>query len=416
MWQGCASVPVIGAHVAVVITDAARRALLVRRHRLDASAGDADVVVGDLVAMHATDPTTPRLATSARAAGTDGSDVEVALVDRRSLWRLHAMRRTMFLVPAADAAMFHAAVGRDVAARERARLLEWLTADMSESGARRLLARVEQRLVDVMGADEWRTRDLAQAVPDLDRRITVGSGRWSSKASLASRLLLVLAAELVVVRTRPVGTWRSGHHHWALATSWFDALPPVVEDAAGASELARRYVARFGPVTVDDVRWWAGWTATRARRALATLDLVTVALEDGREAFVSADDLDEIRDLAGGSGPRQEGRGVCLLPALDPTPMGHRHRQWYVGDLTPEVFDTIGNVGPTVWADGRIVGAWAQLPDGTVVTELLVPLGATARSLVAARAEELSGVLDGEVVVPRFRTPVERRLSDADDA
>lgn len=153
------------------------------------------------------------------------TDVEVALVDRRSLWRQHAMRRTMFLVPAHDAGTFHAAVGRDVATRERARLLGWLESEMSGTQARLLLARVEQELFDVMGTDEWRTRHLAAAVPGLDRRITVGSGRWSSRASLASRLLLVLAAELSVVRTRTVGTWRSGHHLWALAESWFGSSP-----------------------------------------------------------------------------------------------------------------------------------------------------------------------------------------------
>jgi len=268
----------------------------------------------------------------------------------------------------------------------------------------------------VMGAQEWRTRDLAAVVPELDRRITVGSGRWSSRASLASRLLLVLAAELSVVRTRSVGTWRSGHHHWALAEAWFGASPSPVDDRAGATELARRYVARFGPVTVDDLRWWAGWTAARSRRALADLDLTPVELAEGREGFVATNDLDEVRDLAGLTRPQAHGRAVCLLPALDPTPMGHRHRAWYVGELTTEVFDTIGNVGPTVWVDGRVVGAWAQRPDGAVVTDLLVELDAEACSLVAHRAEELSGSLDGEVVVPRFRTPVERRLSDGGDA
>ena len=55
---------------------------------------------------------------------------------------------------------------------------------------------------------------------------------------------------------------------------------------------------------------------------------------------------------------------AALLPALDPTAMGWRERAWYVGEHTAALFDRSGNIGPTAWCDGRIVGGWAQRQDG----------------------------------------------------
>ena len=66
----------------------------------------------------------------------------------------------------------------------------------------------------------------------------------------------------------------------------------------------------------------------------------------------------------------------------------------------PLLFDRTGNVGPTVWWGGEVVGGWAVRPDGSVATELLVDRGDDARTAVAAAAETLSTRLCATVVVP----------------
>jgi hypothetical protein len=71
---------------------------------------------------------------------------------------------------------------------------------------------------------------------------------------------------------------------------------------------------------------------------------------------------------------------VALLPSLDPTTMGWQQRTWYLGDHAPAVFDRNGNAGPTVWADGRIVGGWAQRRSGEVVFRLLEGRGLGVRA------------------------------------
>ena len=71
---------------------------------------------------------------------------------------------------------------------------------------------------------------------------------------------------------------------------------------------------------------------------------------------------------------------VALLPALDPTAMGWKERDWYLGEHAALLFDSNGNVGPTVWSDGRIVGGWGSGEDGEVVYRLLEDIGAGCRA------------------------------------
>ena len=102
---------------------------------------------------------------------------------------------------------------------------------------------------------------------------------------------------------------------------------------------------------------------------------------------------------------------VALLPALDPTPMGWSgSRSWYVGEHAKALFDRSGNIGPTVWCDGRVVGGWAQRADGEVVFRLLEDIGTSATAAVAKEAARLREWIGPVRVTPRFRTPLEREL------
>ncbi len=121
----------------------------------------------------------------------------------------------------------------------------------------------------------------------------------------------------------------------------------------------------------------------------------------GTAGVVLADDLDF---------PAEAPAVAALLPALDPTPMGWQSRSWYLDPHTPRLFDRTGNVGPTVWWAGRVVGGWAQRPSGEVVYRLLEDIGADGAAAVAAEAAALESWLGSARVTPRFRTPLEREL------
>lgn len=383
------------------LTTAQRRARLGVRHRLapGAPATDPLAAATGVVALHATDPASVFLSVLARAPGADVGGIEQALHTDRSLVRLLGMRRTVWVLPRHLAPVVQAACSRAVAAVQRRRLVEHLTQAGVDPDAAAWLARVEEAVLAALAArGEATAAELVADVPALRTRIVVPP---QLDQNATSRVLLLLGADGHIVRGRPLGSWTSTQYRWSPASAWWPAGLPALDAATARTELARCWLAAFGPAPVPDLQWWAGWTLGQTRAALAALGAVEVDL-DGTPAVVLPDDLDDVGD---------PGPWVALLPALDPTPMGWQRRDWFLGDHRAALFDRTGNVGPTVWCDGRIVGGWAHRRDGSVAVRLLEDVGAEAAAAVHAEAERLAGLIGPVRVTPRFRTPLERELS-----
>jgi hypothetical protein len=389
------------------IDDHERRRRLVARHHLARTARDPVAAVRSVVAQHSSDPVTPYLAAWARVPDFVTHDLDSALYEARTLWRLHAMRRTLFVVATDEAPAVMAAATRDVARKERAKLEGWLTSDRDPAQVSRWLAALETDVLDTVADGQWRTQDLSAVIPDLATQVTLGAGKWATRAPLSSRLLSVMAMDGVLVRARPAGTWRSSQYLWAAARAWFAPAPTddrVWDEAAARDELAGRYLWSHGPATATDLQWWTGWTKRQTAAVLERIGARPVDLDGGGQGFVAAGDVEPTAP--------DDGRGIALLPGLDSAPMGWKQRDWYLDrDDGACLFDTNGNVGPSVWVDGRVAGGWAQRPDGEVVFRLLADVGADRAAHVTAEAQALTRWLDGVVVSPRFRTPLERELA-----
>jgi hypothetical protein len=93
--------------------------------------------------------------------------------------------------------------------------------------------------------------------------------------------------------------------------------------------------------------------------------------------------------------------------------MGWMARDWYLGAHRERLFDRSGNIGPTVWCDGRIVGGWAQRKDGDIAFALLEDPGSEAAAAIGGEAERLRDWIGDVRVTPRFRTPLERELAES---
>jgi hypothetical protein len=386
------------------ITVEERRARLVRRHRLAPAdrAGDAVAVARSLVALHATDPVTVFLSVQARTDRVAPADVERTLYDERALVRVLCMRRTLFAVPRDLVPVVYAACTRTIAARHRV-MLEQLIAEHVSSRPKPWLARAAKAALAALEArGEASTQELAADVELLARRLRVGAGtRFEATQSVAARLLPLLAMERHVVRARPRGSWINGQFRWALMETWLGERVEVLDPAAAQAELARRWLAAFGPATELDLRWWAGWTAREARAALAAVPHETVEL-DGGAGLVLADDLDPVEAPA---------PAAALLPTLDPTTMGWKQRDFYLGPHAPVIFDSTGNAGPTVWWDGRVVGGWAQRRDGEIAFRLLEDAGADAIRAVEQEAARLAAWLGDVRFTSTFLPPFQRSLA-----
>ncbi len=406
-----------------------RRVRLARRHHLapDHWAEGPLEVARSLVALHSTDPASVYLSCLARTGAAEVTAIDRALYDDRSLVRMLGMRRTVFVVPVELASVVDAACTRSIAARERLRLVELLeqTGIAAAGDGPRWLAQVEE---ETMAALRQRGRaagqELSAAVPGLRKQYTVGdeTKKWAGMVAISSRVLFQLAADGHIVRGRPRGSWTSSQYRWVPRADWLGPpsaaeSPPLAPQEARV-ELARSWLAAFGPATADDLKWWTGWTAGETKRALSGLALVEVDLQ-GRPGVVLAGDVEP--EAGGSAAPGSEpGLGcgpdapwAALLPALDPSVMGWAEREWFLGDAPQRalLFDRSGNAGPTVWWDGQVVGCWAQRRGGEIVFRLLRDIGGEGTAAVHEAAERLRQAIGLARITPRFRTLLERELS-----
>jgi hypothetical protein len=385
---------------------AERRARLVARHRLapGARAGDAVDAARSVVVLHATDAVTVFLSLQARTDGVRPADVERALYEERALVRVLGMRRTLWAVPRELVPVVFAAATRTVAERERRRLLGFLR-DNGIDEPERWLAEAERAALEAVGAlGEALTGEVTAVSTLLAQRLRLGIGtKYEAEQSAAARVLPHLAMQGLLVRARPRGTWISPQFRWATAEAWLGAPIERLDAAEARAELLRRWLGAFGPATEKDIRWWTGWTAREAREALARVPHAHVDL-DGVTGYALAGDLERT--------PPPE-PSAALLPTLDPTTMGWKERDWYLGPHGPTLFDANGNAGPTIWWSGRVVGGWSQRRDGEIALGLLEDIGRDARDAVQAEAERLRVWLGETRFSPGFLPPFQRSLTES---
>jgi putative protein-(glutamine-N5) methyltransferase len=401
----------------VKVSVACRRARLLARHQLSVPAATVAGAVDAMVALHGTDPVTVYLSARARVPAATVEAVDEALYGSRAIVRMLGMRRTVFVVPAPLFPVVQRACTDDVARRLRRQLERdlanggvgdgdaagWLR-DLGDAALRALAARGSATGAQ-LSADEPRLRTQLVYVPDKS---------YGGAANITSRVLVMLAAEGHMIRGHRRGGWSSGQFEWFPTAAWLTAAPgPAADGADGPAdagrdaataraELARRWLLTFGPAPVSDLQWWAGWTGAQTKAALAALPVCEADL-DGQPGVMLAGD--EPADESAAPAPV-----AALLPALDPTPMGWQARDWYLGPHGPALFDRTGNIGPTVWWEGRIVGGWAQRATGEVACRLLEDIGSDGAAAVSAEAARLEEWLGPARVTPRFRTPLERSL------
>jgi hypothetical protein len=372
-------------------------------------------VTRDIVALHATAATGPYVSLWARVRDFERAALDAALYDRRELARVLCMRTTLHVVLSSELPFFFQACAGYLApvTRQQAQTLLVQAGLCPEGEADALLEELHGRVLDVVrdrGAGT--VREITQRVPTLRTRVRHDVGKpYEGAFSLGSRLVPGMCALALLIRARPRGTWRSNLYDYAALEDW---LPRVDLNSAAAEDarawLARRYLAAFGPATVEDLQWWTGLSRVETEGALRVLgfELREVKVEGlGNDYLMLASDSGRLAGFAAPEVPY-----AFLLPGLDPYVMGYRDRSRF---LAPEhrakVLDRAGNAMPTVWVDGRVVGAWGQRSDGSVTYGLFEPVPGAAEALVAAEVRRLEGFLGGEALGQRSGTPFTQALA-----
>jgi hypothetical protein len=338
------------------------------RHRLDRRAprGTMLRVAGEICGLHAQVLSSAELSLWARVAELAPAAVQRALWTEGSLVKTWAMRGTLHLLPRADLPVFFGALSTYTHFLHQ----RWFTyAGVTPEGLEAVIAALAQAL-------PGRTLTREELAAEVTRR--TGSTRYGAVLRQSWGVMLKPAAF-------------RGHLCFARSEGQrvrFTHPGPLKPRGAAAAlrELARRYLAAYGPATRQDFAAWWGESVAQAQALLDRLDTVEVEVDGTRALLLARDARPALAARASGA--------VRLLPAFDPYVIGAPRR----GGLFPvahkrRIYRGAGWISATVVADGRIEGVWRQERQGRKLTLTVEPFARPSPSLragVSAEAERLA--------------------------
>ena len=148
-----------------------------------------------------------------------------------------------------------------------------------------------------------------------------------------------------------------GEGRFVARERWLPNLAWEPPDATTANRtLVERYLAAYGPATIQDFAYWRGVSAGKAHPWFDDLasDLVEVEI-DGQTAYFPKADIDDALQLA----PPAEAWPVRLLYRFDLYLLAHRDKDWVVPpDQYKAIFRPAGHIEGIVVVRGEAAGTW----------------------------------------------------------
>jgi hypothetical protein len=301
------------------------RQLLLRR--ADLPAIDA---IEHLVGMQAQAPLAPYVGLWSRLGSFRHTELADLIAGRQAV-RIHLMRTTVHLVSARDAVMLAPLLR---GARERA------VATRSPFGPR--LAGLD--LAELVAEGLRLLGEQPRSRAELGREL---AARWPRHDPVDLAYAVSYLVPLVQVPPRGIWGQPQGGARWALAEVWLDR---PLDPRPRIEEMIRRYLAAFGPATVQDIQAWSGLTRLREITTVMAPRLRPARDESGAELL----DLPEA--------PRPDPdtpAPVRFLPEYDNLLLSYADRGRVIPGRRPVPLPP-GNGGRTgtVLIDGRWNGTW----------------------------------------------------------
>ena len=333
-------------------------------------------VVRGVGGIHAQVMASAELQLAARVEGITQADVREALWERRELAKAWTLRGTLHLHPADELRLWTAArrsiLGEaDLEADSQEQVDAIVNAIREALAGRRLL---REELADAVVA---RVRSAPR------ERLASGWGFFLGDAADADQLCFGPPQGQRVTFVRP--------------EDWLGPQPPFEPEEA-LREVARRYLAAYGPATHREFRQWFSSRSFRPADAKELFDALADELEEadveGRRAFV----------LAGDSGSDAGRSSVRLLPEYDVYVMGFREREQLVPDPVRAQVAAHGKgryEGPAgvpfLLIDGSCAGLWRRKKTARKVELTVEParkLTRAERAGIEAEAERIGAFYD----------------------
>ena len=356
---------------------------LARHHLLERASPKALVsVVRDMTGAQAQLPSAAQISLWARLRDLQITQIEDAF-KKRTLVKASCMRRTLFVVPSRELAIFVRGT-----ARRAEKEIRWAL-------GKGVPERVVEAAIDaVLGVlDEPLTRPEIAERTSRSLRVQVQEyqgGGWGNQRKLAAipvgKLTYPVVELLHLVAARGVvcyGPNRGNEPTFVRADAWIPKWKDVSQEQAEET-LLRLYLKAFGPATAPDFAMWSGMTLTEARevwkREQAHLASVNV---EGWTAELLRQDLKEL------TGAEFERPLVRLLPYFDTFLLGHRERDHLMAAThRPNVYRPQGWIAPVVLVDGRVTAVWEHARERNRLLVKVTKFETLTRGVIAGIHDE----------------------------
>ncbi|TMI23989.1 winged helix DNA-binding domain-containing protein [Candidatus Bathyarchaeota archaeon] len=276
----------------------------------------------------------------ARIDGFHNNDVMSELKRGGGLVRTRAVRGTMHTIPSKDYYTY-------VLGGAGERFLSWFDYIAKQ---RNYPGRVERsRLIYKPVLEEIKGRavtkeEMQPIVSAKARTLGLKEGVWTGIGEMEFLGLLVYAGK------------KGSRSSYMRADDWIPGLKAPPDRQTCNVELLRGYIARHGPVSREDIVYWAFFSRQQLDNALADLssEIVEFKMGGSKSPYI---DLDRNIDRRFPPPPR-----AIVLPKYDSLMMTLRDKSRFM-DMRyyKRVFHDLGMVRPTVLVDGFVAAIWRRV-------------------------------------------------------
>ena len=283
-------------------------------------------------------------AVSLRTSGRpQDQDIKAQICETRELIRTWGQRDTLHLYAKEDWPLFQIASTQWVRSGRRGGMPpEGLVAEVDDHFAREGRALTRSDLFPLIPPSY---------VESLVDHPGAGGSKEGAERFAATRLIWVLANQGKIVFDDKIGREVSYLHRSVLWSGDWPELDPEV----ACQEVVRRYLAAFGPATVQDAAHYLGARVSDVRPWFEAItdELITCHhAERGQFQLLKADES-SIKNTP-------DRWPLRLVPAYDTSLMSHKDKRWILpqADLEPRIWKRAAVVSAPVMMRGQIVGTW----------------------------------------------------------
>lgn len=339
-------------------------------------------VAGDMTGAQAQLFSAAQISLWSRVHGLTIKHIEDALA-RRTLVKAACMRRTLFLVPSKDLAIFvRGSAGR----AEKG--IQWAR---GKGIPDRAIDKAIEAAIGVLDAPLTRL-EIAERVSKALRvqMKFIQGGGWGSRSKVAAvpigEITFPVVDLLHLVGARGVicyGPSRGNEPTFVRADAWIPQWQDRPREEATAL-LLQKYLQVFGPANVPDFALWTGMSLTEARQVWArSQDNFAIVDVEGWAGTILRKDLDTLMQA------EIERPLVRLLPYFDTFLLGHKGRGHLV-DIQHglKIFRPQGWIAPVVLLNGRVVAVWQHTQEGGRLHIKVERFGSLSRRIATGIQQE----------------------------